>query len=279
MIDPPIPYAIESQEPDFIDFAEERLELGYDYGVVGGPEFKTEVVEVLDGREQRNVLRYLPLGRWQLGQRSIAESEIDKLAEVSYLKKFHEDRKGAKQGFRFKDWADYRATNQLIAIGDGVRTQFQLRKAYIAGNAITYRPIQKPVIGKVDLLVDGVNVAVNPDHTWVVDHQTGIVSNDIPLEDGAVLTANFEFDVPVWFESDELPIKLGYYNPETDTQLYELGSVFVVEERLPLTLPWLIDTNADISQDLNLGIVYQTTDTKSCCQNQLIDYPLKPSCR
>ena len=260
MFERPVPFPLAVVEPEFIDFAEERLELGYDYGVVGGPEFKTEVVEVLDGREQRNVLRYLPLGRWQLGQRTIAISEKDHIEDLKYFLQFHEDRKGAKQGFRFKDWADYRATNQLIAIGDGVRTQFQLRKAYIAGNAITYRPIQKPVIGKVDLLVDGVNVAVNPDHTWVVDHQTGIVSNDIPLEDGAVLTANFEFDVPVWFESDELPIRLGYYNPETETQLYELESVFVVEERLPLTLPWLIDTNADISQDLNLGIVYQTIE-------------------
>ena len=260
MFDKPVPFPIAFVEPEFIDFAEERLELGYDYGVVGGPEFKTEVIEVLDGREQRNVLRYLPLGRWQLGQRTIAISEKDHIEDLKYFRDFHEDRKGAKQGFRFKDWADYRAKNQLIAIGDGVRTQFQLRKAYLAGNAITYRPIQKPVFGTVDLFVDGVNVAVNPDHTWVVDHQTGIVSNDIPLDDGAVLTANFEFDVPVWFESDELPIRLGYYDPETNTQLYDLGSVFVVEERLPLTLPWLIGPQAEITEDLNLGIVYQTTE-------------------
>ncbi len=28
--------------------------------------------------------------------------------------------------------------------------------------------------------------------------------------------------------------------------------------------------------NLDYGVTY---DTKSCCQNQLIDYPLKPSCR
>lgn len=258
MINVPEPYIVQVQEPEFIDFAEERLDLGYDYGVVGGPEFKTEVVEVADGREQRNVLRHLPLGRWQLGQREIAESEVDKLEEVSYLLKFHEDRLGAKQGFRFKDWADYRGVAQVLGVGDGIKTEFQLRKAYAAGNALTYRPIQKPVIGTVDLFVDGVNVAVDPNHTWIVDHETGIVSNDIPLESGAVLSANFEFDVPVWFESDEFTFELDYYDPDTGTKLYKLSSIFVVEGRIPLNLPWDISPRTEITEELNLGIVYQT---------------------
>lgn len=260
MIPKPEPFIIQYQESEFIDFAEERLELGYDYGMVGGHEFKTEIIEVADGREQRNVLRHLPLGRWQLGQRQIAESELDKLAEASYLLKFHEQRKGAKQGFRFKDWADYRGTGQILGIGDGVTTKFQLRKAYMAGNGMTYRPIQKPVLGTVDLIVDGVNVAVDPDHTWVVNHETGIVSNDIPLESGSVLSANFEFDIPVWFETDEISFNLSYYDPEKNTQLYELGNVFVVEQRLPLALPWVIPEQTEITEELNLGIVYQTSE-------------------
>ncbi|MEM7756557.1 MAG: DUF2460 domain-containing protein [Cyanobacteria bacterium P01_A01_bin.40] len=257
-IESPQPFVIEPQAPEFIDFADERLELGYDYGVVGGPEFKTEVIEVADGREQRNILRHLPLGRWQLGQRSIAESEICKLQEVSYLKKFHEDRKGAKQGFRFKDWSDYRAVGQLIAIGNGVTTQWQMRKSYHAGSAITYRPIQRTVEGTVDIYVDGVNVAVDLNHQWEMNHDTGILSHPTPLADGAILTANFEFDVPVWFESDQISFELDYYNPETDEQMYKLGNVFVVEQRLPFLLPWSIDTSADIDEELNLGIVYQT---------------------
>ncbi len=45
--------------PQYISFAEERLELGYDYGAVGGPSFATEVIEVADDREQRNAKVYL----------------------------------------------------------------------------------------------------------------------------------------------------------------------------------------------------------------------------
>lgn len=265
----PDPYSLAYQEPEFIDFAEERLELGYDYGMVGGAEFKTEVIEVADGRETRNSLRHLPLGRWQLGQRVIADSEADKLEEVSYLLKFHEDRKGAKQGFRFKDWADYRGVDQVLGTGDGLKTEFQLRKAYLAGSAITYRPIQKPVFGTVDILVNGVNVAIDSAHEWIVNHQTGVISNPTPLDFGAVLTANFHFDVPVWFETDEFSLELDYYDPRTETQLYQLGSIFVVEGRLPLTLPWEIGANSQITEDLNLGIVYQTNEKFRYHTNQL----------
>ena len=255
--------------PTFIDFAEERLELGYDYGAVGGPEFKTEVVEVASGRETRNSLWHLPLGRWQLGDRMVADSEEDKLTEVSYLKSFHEARRGSYQGFRYKDWADYYARDQHIATGDGVRTEFQLRKAYRAGDAVTYRPIQKPVFGTVDLFVDGINVAVDPEHEWTVNHSKGVISHPEPLIEGAVLTANFEFDVPVWFESDEIGFSLQAYEPESGDSIYLLESVFVVEGRIPLTLPWQIQEAVKINQPLDLGVIYDTIEKHSFLTDKL----------
>ncbi|MGF1588371.1 MAG: DUF2460 domain-containing protein [Pleurocapsa sp.] len=98
------PYPKPYIAPEFIDFAEVRLELGYDYGCVGGPEFKTTVNEVADGRESRNSLFVLPRGRWQLGNRLIADSDSLGLEEVTYLATFHQDRQGSLQGFRFKDF-------------------------------------------------------------------------------------------------------------------------------------------------------------------------------
>ena len=255
--------------PTFIDFAEERLELGYDYGAVGGPEFKTEVVEVASGRETRNSLWHLPLGRWQLGDRMVADSEEDKLTEVSYLKSFHEARRGSYQGFRYKDWADYYARDQHIATGDGVRTEFQLRKAYRAGDAVTYRPIQKPVFGTVDLFVDGINVAVDPDHEWTVNHSKGVISHPEPLSEGAVLTANFEFDAPVRFESDAIGFSLQAYEPSSGDIMYRLESVFVKEIRLPLTLPWDIQPPQEIKKELDLGIIYDTKEEYSFATEKL----------
>ena len=254
---------------EYLKFAEARLELGYDYGAVGGQSFETAITEVADDREQRNINRYLPLGRWQLGDRLYADSESDSLAEVKYLREFHNERQGSAAGFRFKDWADYKGTGEVIAVGDGVKTDFQLRKAYRAGNAVTYRPIQKPVVGTVDILVNGVNVIYTPNHGWDVDHVTGVVRNNTPLTNGATLSCNFEFDVPVWFEADEIGFKLEGYDPDMEASIYRLESVFVVEGRIPLTLPWVIPPLSEITEELDLGIVYDTIEKYSHSTNKL----------
>lgn len=244
----------------YLSFAEVRLDLGYDYGAVGGMGYETEITEVADDREQRNATRYLPKGRWQLGDRLIAESEADLLAEVSYLKQFHLDRLGSFQGFRFKDWSDFQATNQDIATGNAVKTQFQLRKAYKVGNIVTYRPIQKPVVGTVDILVNGVNVATIANHGWVVNHETGVLSNPTPLASGAKLTANFQFDVPVWFESDEIGFSLQAYEPESKAAIYRLESVFVIEGKIPPAITWDVQALTEITEELDLGIIYDTVE-------------------
>ena len=249
---------------DYLKFSEERLELGVNYGSVGGMSFDTAITEVANDREQRNINRYLPLGRWQLGFKDILESELDKLEEFSYLKTFHNDRLGSFEGFRFKDWSDYQATNEVIAVGDGIQTQFQLRKAYRAGNAVTYRPIMKPVLDTVDILVDDLAQA-----DWDIDYTTGVVSHPDPLAAGAVLTASFEFDVPVWFESDEIGFKLAGYEPDNDIAIYRLESVFVVEGRIPLALPWDISPIPEITENLDLGIIYDTIEKYSHSTNKL----------
>ena len=259
----PVPSNKTPVAPTFIDFAEERLELGYDYGAVGGPAFNTEIVETNDGSTSRNALHHLPLGRWQLGDRLVAESEADKLTEVSYLKSFHSSRQGSYQGFRYKDWNDYQAIHQIIGIGDGVTTQWQLKKAYKAGDAVAYRPIIKPVFGTVVIYANGetTEAASEPGgEGWTVNHSTGVISNSEPLGLGVVLSASFEFDVPVWFETDEISFSMQAYEPETGDSIYRLGSVFVVEGRIPLTLPWAIEPTSEIVEELDLGIIYDTVE-------------------
>ena len=246
-----------------VPFAETRLELGYDYGAVGGPSFSTEIVKVGDGRETKNSLSVLPLHRYQLGDRLVAESERDLLQEVSYLKQFHELRQGSYQGFRYKDWADYKSIHQLIGIGDGTTTEWQLRKGYWVGDVVTWRPITKPVVGTVVLWANGIEQqpAVEPGgEGWTVNHETGVISNPEPLADGVVLTALFEFDVPVRFESDALGFSLQAYEADSGDAIYRLESVFVKEIRLPLTLPWEIQPSAEITEELDLGIIYDTVE-------------------
>ncbi|MDJ0900243.1 MAG: DUF2460 domain-containing protein [Xenococcus sp. MO_188.B8] len=249
---------------DYLDFAEEKLELGYDYGAVGGMRFKTTIIKKGDKQEQRNVDWWLPLGRWQLGERTLLESDIQGINEVIELRDFHANRKGSKQGFRFKDWSDYKAINQHIGTADGQTTQWQIIKTYFAGSYQTVRPITKPVSGTVKVYLDGIKALGG----WSVDYSTGVLSFDTPPPNGKVINCDFEFDVPVWFETDEFSWTLEGYQKNHQTgeieAIYRLGNLAVQEGRIPLTWPWyyLKPLPQQLSATLDLGII-QNTSTKN----------------
>lgn len=241
----------------YIDFIEERLEIGIDYGVVGGPSFKTEILLTGSGKEQRNATMWQPKGRWQLGDRMLLDSNIEGINEVLYLQDFHTARQGSKQGFRFRDWCDYRAIDQPIGTTDGITTQWQLKKIYQVGSEFTFRPILKPVLGSVKLYLDGVEVYPS------INYSNGLISFAVPPQSGQLLTADFEFDVPVQFEADKVEWTLKAVQLGTEEFLHKLGSVFVKEMRIDPDLEWY---NFDpipktIEQPLDLGIILDVSET------------------
>lgn len=242
----------------YLDFTEERLELGYDYGCVGGPSFSTEIVSTGASVEQRNARTWQPKGRWQLGSRTLLDSDYDSIKEVEYLRQFHAARKGSKQGFRFKDWSDYRATDVQIGITDGSTKQFQLVKVYSVGSEYHVRPILKPVAGTVEVYIDGGKITI-----FSVDSETGIVTLNSTFSSGRTITADFEFDVPVRFEADKIEWTLSAIQLQNGDTLHQLGSVFVREMRLPVNAPYshFVPIPQVISQPLNLGVILNTTET------------------
>ena len=242
LINPPVP------------FAESRLDLGYDFGASGGASFKTEIITVGDGRETRNSTMALPLHRYQLGSRMIAESRGDLLAEVSYLKKFHAERQGSYEGFRYKDWADYKAVDQLIGFGDGVTTTWQLKKDYFVGYKNISRPITKPVEGTVYLDAPG-NLS-----DWEINYKNGTITCPQPLEFGYLIYASFEFDVPVRFASDELAITLKGYESDSQDAIYQLGAVTLEEIKIPLPQRWWVNQRVQIDDPLDLGIIFESSE-------------------
>ena len=95
---------------------------------------------------------------------------------------------------------DYQATGQLIGTGDDATTQFQLVKRYPSGSVSEVRTIAKPVAGTVRVYLDGVEQLSG----WSVDVTTGVVTFPTPPVTGIDITADFEFDVPVRFDTDIL---------------------------------------------------------------------------
>ena len=238
----------------YLDFVEEKLELGYDYGAIGGMRFNTSIIKTGAKEEQRNVNWWLPLGRWQLGERTLLESDLEEIKELEYLRGFHKERKGSKQGFRFKDWSDYKADN-VIGIGDRNQTQWQLIKIYSVDNQASYRPITKPVEGTVKVYLDGLEAFTS----WSVDYSTGIITFDTAPDNNVQIISTFEFDVPVWFETDEFSYTLEGYQKDNHTgditAIYRLGNLAVQEGRIPLSLTYnyLLPLPQKLSTTLDLG--------------------------
>jgi uncharacterized protein (TIGR02217 family) len=191
-------------------FHEVRFPLRLALGVSGGPVRRTDIVNLSNGRENRNQ-------RWRNARRAYdAGSGIRSVADLYEVLAFFEARRGELYGFRFRDPVDFKscppgetpaATDQRIGTGDGVATVFQLLKTYADAGGSFSRRIDKPVEGSVIVSVEGMKAAPTD---LSVDHATGMVifrAGRAPPA-GAVIRAGFEFDVPVRFAIDRIDINM-----------------------------------------------------------------------
>ena len=175
-----------------MSFQEVQFPTDIAFGSSGGPEFFTSVISTYSGHEQRNINWSQSRARYNVLHAIKNQSQINEL--LSFFRKM----RGKAYAFRFKDWADYSAAGQEIGVGDGVNKNFQLVKNYDSNPRI----ISKPVSGSVNIYVDAAlqtsGVAVNS--------TTGIVTFTTAPISGKVISADFDFDVPVRFDTDYLPV-------------------------------------------------------------------------
>ena len=196
-------------------FNEVRFPTDVALGARGGPERRTDVVTLRSGAEERNAL-------WADGRRKYqAGYGIRSFAKLQTGLAFFEAQRGRLYGFRWKDRFDYRscpspqapaAIDVAIGTGDGRTATFQLVKLYGAGLPTPYtRTITKPVPGTVRVAVDG--TALPNASAWTCDTSSGLVAflpGHVPPA-GSTVTAGFEFDVPVRFDTDYLEADLAWF--------------------------------------------------------------------
>lgn len=208
-------------------FHEVRFPTSLSFGSVGGPERRTEIVTLANGFEERN-------SPWKHARRRYdAGLGLRNLDDVEVLIAFFEGRQGQVFGFRWKDWADFKSSaasgtvgheDQVIGIGDGTTREFQLVKTYASGAQRYVRPISKPVAGTVKVALGG--IASTETAQWTLDPTSGIIRFNLPPAIGVVVTAGFEFDVPVRFDTDRIQTSVASF------QAGDAPSVPVVEVRL-----------------------------------------------
>jgi uncharacterized protein (TIGR02217 family) len=192
-------------------FHETRFPTAISRAAHGGPERRTDVVVLGSGGEERNA-------RWADSRRSWnAGYGIKSLDDLHAVIAFFEERRGRLHAFRWRDPLDCKscppqstpaALDQLIGTGDGTTAAFQLVKTYGSAFNPWTRAITKPVVGTVLVALAG--IAQTPGTDYVVDHTTGFVAfqpGHVPGA-GQPVTAGFEFDVPVRFDTDRLEVNI-----------------------------------------------------------------------
>ena len=168
------------------------------YQSAGGAGFQTIVQESASGHEYR--ISRQAQGRHRFTLRKELQSE----EEAKAIKAFALGRRGALHSFRLKDWSDYTSNadgvtapttaDQVIGIGDGSTTTFQLVKLYDgSGDAPYPRPISLPVTGTVVAALGGITTTA-----FTLTGYGSVVFTTAPTA-ATIITAGFEFDVPVRF--------------------------------------------------------------------------------
>jgi uncharacterized protein (TIGR02217 family) len=206
-------------------FDDVRFPTAISRGSTGGPERKTDIVTTASGREERN-------SRWAHSRRRYNIGfGMNSLADIQSIVRFFEERRGRLHAFRFKDFTDFKscaanatpaALDQVIGTGTGVLAAFQLMKTYGAGNRAYARIVSAPILGTVLVAVNGVATT-----QFTVDVTSGIVTfnaGNFPAV-GAVVTAGYQFDVPVRFDTDQLSINLAHF------EAGEIPDITLVEVR------------------------------------------------
>ena len=206
------------------------------YGSKGGPTWRTDVVTLPSGATER-------VQRWTSPIR-----QYDLRTGVRTLDDFHQVQNlwmvtaGPVHGFRLTDIFDNTSAtgtdihigtpgdDVTIGTGDGSTTQFQLVKRYTYGGQEATRTITKPNSGTVRIYYDGVEQLSG----WSVDTETGVVTFTTAPTLNVVVSAGFEFQVPVQFEPE---MDLGFQPSMRAFKAAELPSMVVREMVSGVTTP------------------------------------------
>lgn len=211
------------------DFVDIEFPLSIAYGSAGGAEFSTTVIRTKGGATYRNRNWFQERQRWNVAP------GVKTLEQALELEAFFRARGGMAQGFLFSDRRDHQAVGSVIGTGNGTATTFQMVKTYTSGPEVYSRAIKKPKPGGLIYLngvkqVTGYTVSVvvgGPSWTPA----TGLLTFSSAPGNGVVVTADFEFYIPVIFGIDYLPMTFTDRN-ETNGYYFEVDDFPIIEDRL-----------------------------------------------
>jgi len=176
------------------DFDDVRLPEDIERGTMGGPMFKTTVITMASGKEQRNQDWEVVRGTYNVGY------GIQKRSDIEAVYAFFHARRGRARGFRFRDWLDYKVVNGPVGTIAGQPLRRQLVRQYTDGVEPYIRLINKPIADTLKVYVDYVATTA-----FTLGDDGQLI---FPSDPGVNVMASFEFDLPVRFDVDQLNVQL-----------------------------------------------------------------------
>jgi uncharacterized protein (TIGR02217 family) len=185
-----------------------RLPEGIERGSGFGPSFRNVIQEAIAGNEQRFATWAKCRGVGDLSYALL--NSTDPLGDFRAILAMYRAHFGSLYPWRFRDWSDYTATDEPFGTGDGSETEFQLSKTYDPSLILLDTPGSLFYVRDITLLastpvikVEGVTQTVTTDYTI---SSSGLVTFTSAPANDDVMTWSGEFDVPVRFDTDQLPV-------------------------------------------------------------------------
>lgn len=189
-------------------FARNYIQACEGYGWEGGPEFNTDIVEMVNKAEKRNA-------RWSQSRFFATLPFLNIRPELyGYILDMFEDRMGRWGVFLYRNPLNFSASGAIFGMGDGVTKTFQLAYSSEVGGRVRMRnayAIYSPsptgdgsaIDPPVSIYVNGIAAA-----GVTIDRDRGLVTFASAPADDAELTWDGEFSHWVRFANDRLPFSI-----------------------------------------------------------------------
>jgi uncharacterized protein (TIGR02217 family) len=193
------------------------------FGFVAEPNFLVKIVAREGGFERRQRVWSQSLTKY-----TAVPSGDQAQADIEQVYGFWMAVGGMSNGFRFKDWLDYKScdldqdpsvTDQPIVSSGDSPASFRLVKEYIAGPFTQQRVIQRPRGSTIEI-ANEVGATQDPAN-WTLDEATGVLTIGGSFA-GTPATWGGEFDVWVRFDGQLNPSFSNYRIANVTVQLCEL---------------------------------------------------------
>lgn len=202
-----------------------RLPPDVEEGATGGPEFSTVIQESVSGQEQRIKVWAKCRAKYDIGY-SVLNSD-DPVGNYRAVLALFYAHNGRFRPFRFKDWGDFQADDTSFGVGNGSATMFQLSKTYDPSQILLGTPGSFTYTRDIYLTAAAPVIKNNGVIQTVTTHYTisptGLVTFVTPPTTGHALTWTGEFDIPVRFDVDYLPVVMNV------NSIAEIGSIALRE--------------------------------------------------